>query len=127
MKYCTTDTALLNGHPCTNKLHYLENNNTSFPVQIEWHCKLIKEVNNKYRQFTLATHKNTKEESNKARILTVERIEKSNESQNLMDWNGIMGTPHMMWTRLTIPRVNLDAASHTKLKNLVKLTKIHQN
>ena len=53
-----------------------ENNNTSFPVQIERRRKLIKEVNNKYRQFTLATHNNTKEESDKARILTVERIEK---------------------------------------------------
>ena len=52
-----------------------ENNNTSLLVQIEQCRKLIKVVNNKYRQFTLATN-NTKEESNKARILTVERIEK---------------------------------------------------
>ena len=52
-----------------------ENNNTSLPVQIEWRCKLIKEVNNKYRQFTLATS-NTKEEFNKANILMVEKIGK---------------------------------------------------
>ena len=44
-----------------------------------------------------------------------------------MDWNDTMDTPHMTWTRLTIPQVNQDAASHTKTQNLVKLTKIHQN
>ena len=53
-----------------------ENNNTSLPVQIEWCRKLINEVNNKYRQFTLATS-NTIEELNKARILMVEKMEKT--------------------------------------------------
>ena len=60
----------------SEKKENLENNNTSLPVQIEQHRKLINEVNNKYRQFMLAT-RNTIEELNKARILMVEKIEKT--------------------------------------------------
>ena len=52
-----------------------ENNNTSLPVQIQQHQKLIEEVNKKYRQFTSDTEKAL----NKASILAVEKIEKMEE------------------------------------------------
>ena len=55
-----------------------ENNNTSLPVQQEWHHKLINEVNYKYRLFTDATLNtiNNEEERNTARIVIIEKISK---------------------------------------------------
>ena len=55
----------------------LENNNTSLLIQTERRRKLIKEVNNKYRQFTQATMTNIEGFSNKAGILQVKKIEKA--------------------------------------------------